>query len=140
VASELARSIVRGAARHRAARDRRAAFRVRRARARSLDARADRAYRHLMPLSIEKILSNAPQTKKDGNAYVVAEEADAIAYLALGQEVLQIARVARIELSSEIVLHTYKGERFYFAPEQVVGFRFGGPESKHRAGGAGFTK
>ncbi len=93
-----------------------------------------------MPLSIEKVLSTAPQVKKDGSAYVVAEEADAIAYVALGQDVLQIARLARVELSSEVTLHTYKGERFYFAAEQVVGFKFGGPEAKHRVAGAGFAK
>jgi hypothetical protein len=93
-----------------------------------------------MPLSIEKVLANAPQVKKDGNSFVVAEEADAIAYVALGNDVLQIARLSRVELSAEIVFHTHKGERFYFSPEQVVGFRFGGPEAKHRPGGAGFTK
>ena len=92
-----------------------------------------------MPLSLEKVLSSAPQVKKDGNAYAVAEEADAIAYIALGNDVLQIARLSRVELGSEVVLHTYKSERFYFSPEQIVGFRFGGPEAKHRASGAGFT-
>jgi hypothetical protein len=93
-----------------------------------------------MSISIEKILSSAPQVKKDGNAWVIAEEADAIAYIALGHDVLQIARLSRVELSSEITLSTYKGERFYFAAEQVVGFRFGGPEAKSRASGAGFAK
>jgi hypothetical protein len=92
-----------------------------------------------MPLSIDKVLSSAPQVKKDGNAFVVAEEVEAVAYIALGQDVLQIARLSRVELGAEIVFHTYKGERFYFAAEQVVGFRFGGPEAKHRVGGAGFT-
>jgi hypothetical protein len=93
-----------------------------------------------MPLSIDKILSNAPQVKKDGNAFIVAEEVDATAYVALGQEVLQIPRLARVELSGEVVLHTHKGERFYFAAEQVVGFRFGGPDAHQRHGGAGFMK
>jgi hypothetical protein len=91
-----------------------------------------------MPLAIDKILSSAPQVKKDGNAFIVAEESDAIAYVALGNDVLQIARLSRVELSAEVVLHTYKGERFYFAAEQVVGFRFGGAEHK-RSPAAGFS-
>jgi hypothetical protein len=93
-----------------------------------------------MPLPIDKILQSAPQVKKEGNAFAVAEEADAIAYIALGNDVLQISRLSRVEVGTEVVLHTYKGERFYFGGEQVVGFKFGGPESKHRPSGAGFTK
>lgn len=91
-----------------------------------------------MPLPIEKILSSAPQAKKDGSAWVIPEEVDATAYVALGNEVLQIPRLARVELSSEVTFATHKGERFYFMPEQVVGFRFGGPEARQKHGGAGF--
>jgi hypothetical protein len=93
-----------------------------------------------MPLPIEKILSSAPQAKKDGNAYVIPEEVDATVYVALGQEVLQIPRIMRVELSTEIVFHTHKGERFYFASDQVVGFRFGGQDSRNKQAGAGFMK
>jgi hypothetical protein len=93
-----------------------------------------------MPLSIEKILSTAPQVKKDGNSYVIPEEVDATAYVALGQEVLQIPRIMRVELTTEAVFHTHKGERFYFSADQVVGFRFGGPESRGKGTGAGFMK
>jgi hypothetical protein len=93
-----------------------------------------------MPLPIDKILQSAPQVKKDGHAYIIPEEVDATAFLALGQEVLQIPRVMRIELSSEVLFHTHKGERFYFSADQVVGFRFGGPESRNKHPGAGFFK
>lgn len=93
-----------------------------------------------MPLPIDKVLSSAPQVKKDGNAYVIAEEVDATAFVALGHEVLQIPRLSRVELASEVMMQTHKGERFYFLAEQVVGFRFGGPESRQRGGGAGFMK
>lgn len=125
---------------HRGERDREARLGAGRAIARSLDARFKRPYGFGMSLSIEKVLAAAPQVKKEGNGYVVAEEADAIAYISLGNDVLQVARISRIELSSEVTFHTYKGERYFFAAEQVVGFRFGGPEAKHRASGAGFTK
>ena len=94
-----------------------------------------------MPLPIEKILSSAPLVKKDGNAFVFPEELDANIYVALGQEALQINRVSRLELTTEVAIQTHKGERFYFSADQVVGFRFGASESaRHKPGGAGFTK
>jgi hypothetical protein len=93
-----------------------------------------------MPLPIDKILQSAPQVKKDGNAYVIPEEVDATAFVAMGQEVLQIPRIQRVELSAEVVFVTYKSERFYFAAEQVCGFRFGGPEARSKSGGAGFFR
>ena len=93
-----------------------------------------------MPLPIEKILSSAPQVKKEGSAFVIPEEVDATAYVALGQEVLQIPRIMRVELAHEVVFATHKGERFYFAVEQVCGFRFGGPEGRNKHAGAGFMK
>jgi hypothetical protein len=93
-----------------------------------------------MPLPIEKILSSAPAVKKDGNAFVFPEELDANVFIALGQEVLQIQRLSRVEVSAEVSFLTHKGERFYFGPDQVVGFKFGAPEAKHKPGGAGFTK
>jgi hypothetical protein len=93
-----------------------------------------------MALSIEKVLAAAPQVKKDGTAYIIPEEVDATSFVALGHEVLQIPRISRIELGSEVVFVTHKGERFYFAAEQVVGFRFGGAEPRNRHAGAGFFK
>jgi hypothetical protein len=93
-----------------------------------------------MPLPIDKILQSAPQVKKDGNAYVLPEEVDATAYVALGQEVLQIPRIMRVELSSEAVFVTHKGERYYFSADQVVGFRFGGAEARAKHAGAGFFR
>jgi hypothetical protein len=105
-----------------------------------LDARADWIYCSSMPLAIDRILSSTPQVKKDGHAWVIPEESDATAFVALGQEVLQIPRIMRIELGTEAVFLTHKGERFYFALEQVVGLRFGGPEARHKIGSAGFMK
>lgn len=93
-----------------------------------------------MPLPIDKILSSAPQVKKDGTAYVIPEEVDATAFLALGQEVLQIPRIMRVEVASEIVFITHKGERFYFGLDQVVGLRLGGADARTKHAGAGFFK
>ena len=78
--------------------------------------------------------------KKDGNAFVIPEEQDATAFISLGQEVLQIQRLSRVELASEVVFQTHKGERFYFTLDQIVGFKLGAPEARHKPGGAGFTK
>ncbi|MDB4970842.1 MAG: hypothetical protein JWN44_6531 [Myxococcales bacterium] len=93
-----------------------------------------------MALPIDKILAGAPSVKKDGNSYVIPEETDLTVFIALGQEVLQIPRLMKIELSSEVAFHTHKGERFYFSVDQVVGFRFGAVEAKNRHAGAGFFK
>ena len=115
-------------------------MRAGRDRARLLDARRVPPYCRHMALSIEKVLTTAPMVKKDGNGYVFPEEVEANAYISLGQETLQIARISRIEIGSEVVFLTHKGERYYFSGDQVVGFKFGGAESRHKLGGAGFTK
>jgi hypothetical protein len=78
-------------------------------------------------LVIGKILDGAAGVKKDGGAYMLPEELDATAFIALGSEVLQVARVLRVEVAAEqVTLSNQKGERFYFPPEQVVGLRLGG--------------
>jgi hypothetical protein len=93
---------------------------------------------HLM---IGKILDSSPHVKKDGAAWLLPEELDANAYIALGQEVMQIPRLQRVELGADVVtLTTHKNERFYFPPEHVVGLRLGGPESKAARSSAGFFK
>lgn len=91
-------------------------------------------------LLIGKILDSAPLVKRDGAAYVLAEELDANAYIALGQEVIQIPRLARVEIASDVItLTTHKSERFYFPPEQIVGLRFGGNEARAARSSAGFN-
>jgi len=92
---------------------------------------------HLM---LNKILDGAQGVKKDGSSYLVNEELEATAFVALGAEVLQVARVLRVELAAELVtLHTQKGERFYFPPEQIVGLKVGG-EMRASKTSAGFAK
>jgi hypothetical protein len=92
---------------------------------------------HLM---LSKILDGAHGVKKDGAAYIINEELDATAFIALGSEVLQVARVMRVEVTNELVaLQNQKGERFYFPPEQVVGLKVGG-EMRASKLSAGFSK
>jgi hypothetical protein len=91
-------------------------------------------------LQLAKILEGAPSIKRDGTAFLITEEADATAYISLGQEVLQVARVSRVELGAEhSTFTTHKNERFYFPNDQVVGWRMGG-ESKTPRSHAGFAK
>ncbi|HEY7956751.1 MAG TPA: hypothetical protein VII38_15715 [Polyangia bacterium] len=92
---------------------------------------------HLM---LGKILEGVSDVKKDGAAYLLPEELDANVFVALGQEVLQVARLSRVEPGGDVVvLVTQKGERFYFPPEQIIGIRFGAPQRPSR-GSAGFSR
>jgi hypothetical protein len=92
-------------------------------------------------LLIGKVLEGAPGVKRDGAAFLLPEELDGNAYIALGQEVLQIPRLQRVEVTTDlVVLTTFKNERFYFPPEQVVGLRIGGPEAHKARSAAGFGK
>jgi hypothetical protein len=90
-----------------------------------------------MPFAIAKILESVPGVKRDGTALLVPEELDATAFVSLGQEVLQIPKVQRVELSTEISIATHRGERFFFPIENVVGLKLGKQETKN-SHGAGF--
>jgi hypothetical protein len=92
-------------------------------------------------LQLTKVLESTTGVKKDGAIYHIPEELDVNAFIALGQEILQIPRLQRVEVGADhLVLLTHKNERFYFPPDQVVGLRIGGPEAKARNSGAGFVK
>ena len=90
-------------------------------------------------LVLGKILETLPGVKREGTAFLLPEELDTAVFVSLGQEVLQVPRVARVELGTDVVLFvTHKGERFYFPPEQVMGLKFGGPDAKMARLNAGF--
>jgi len=92
-------------------------------------------------LQISKVLAGTPGVKKDGSAWLIPEELDATVFVALGHEILQIPRLARVELGSDVsTFITHKSERFYFPPDQITGLRVGGPEAKAGRMGAGFLK
>ncbi len=88
-------------------------------------------------LMVGKVLDSAPGVKKDGNSYNIPEEVDATLFVALGQEVLQLTRVSKVEITGDSVrMVTHKGEMFFFPPDNVVGVKLGAPEkaNKHAAG------
>ncbi len=89
-------------------------------------------------LLVGKILEGAHNVKKDGAAYVIPEEVDATIFIQMGNEVLQVAKLARVETANDVLqIATQKGELFYFPPEHVVGLRLGG-EIKASRTSAGF--
>jgi len=91
-------------------------------------------------LMLGKVLDGAPGIKKDGSNYNIPEEVDATLFVALGQEVLQLTRVAKIDLGGDAVrMLTHKGETFFFPPDHVVGIKLGAPEKVNKHG-AGFGK
>jgi hypothetical protein len=94
-----------------------------------------------MPLiHISKILESLPGAKKEGTGYALPEDLDATAFINLGQEAMQIARISRIEASTELVtLFTHKGERFFFPPDQLVGMKCGASTAKSPRSSAGFS-
>jgi hypothetical protein len=89
-------------------------------------------------LSLDKVLGDLPGAKKDGAAYLLSEEHDVTIYASLGEEVLQIARASRVELSGDLaVVLTHKGERYYIAADRVVALKTGNV-ARTAAGSAGF--
>jgi hypothetical protein len=92
-----------------------------------------------MALNVGKILDSAPGIKKDGNTYNIPEEVDATLFVAMGQEVMQLPRVSRVDLGDAARIATHKGETFFFPTENVVGVKLGPPEKANKHG-AGFGK
>jgi hypothetical protein len=89
-------------------------------------------------LKLDKALAELSGVRKDGSAFLLAEELDVTLYASLGEEVLQIARVSRLDPGPEMVtISTHKGERFFLPPERLVAMKAAAP-SKAAAGSAGF--
>jgi hypothetical protein len=89
-------------------------------------------------LRLDKALGELPGVRKDGTAFLLSEEADITLYASLGEEVLQIARVARVDVTNEMIaVSTHKGERFYLPPERLIVLKAAAPQ-RAVSGSAGF--
>lgn len=90
--------------------------------------------------TITHILDEVPGVRKEGGAWLLAEDTEVSIYVSIAAEVLTVPRVARVVPERELMtVTTFKNERFYFAPESVSGIRIGSTE--HRSGrSAGFGK
>jgi hypothetical protein len=90
-------------------------------------------------LSLPPILDGATGITREGSAYLLGEDLEATLFISLGQEVLQVGRLSRIELGSEVVtLLTHKSERFFFPLQQIIGLRLGGDANRGSRSAAGF--
>jgi hypothetical protein len=89
-------------------------------------------------LKLDKALADLQGVRKDGSSFLLSEEHDLTLYASLGEEVLQIARVSRVDPTTELVtIWTHKGERFFVPPERLVAMKVGA-QAKAAAGSAGF--
>jgi hypothetical protein len=89
-------------------------------------------------LRLDKALGELPGVRKDGTAFLLSEDADITLYASLGEEVLQIARVARVDAGPEMVaVSTHKGERFFLPPERLIALKAAAPPRTVN-GSAGF--
>jgi hypothetical protein len=88
---------------------------------------------------VAKVLDAVSGVKKDGSAYVIPEELEGSAWITIGNEVLQIARIQRLEAKGDLcVITTHRGEQFFFTPEQIAVLKFGSSSVKPSRF-AGFT-
>lgn len=89
---------------------------------------------------IHRILDGVSGAKKDGGAWVIPEEVDVSVFIGLPSEVMAVPRVARAEATADLLtVETHKGERYYFAVEDVAGVKCGAPEKRSSGRGAGFA-
>lgn len=74
-----------------------------------------------------------------GGALSLREDREVTAFVAAPGEILNVARVVRVELKEKFVtLQTTKDERFAFAYDNIVGFKFAAASStKERSAGFG---
>jgi hypothetical protein len=95
----------------------------------------------IKPDLVTRILDGISGLRKEGNAYLVSEETDLSIYIGLQAEVLTLVRVARVTLTADLLsVETFKGDRFYFPPDLVVGVKAAAAEGRShgRGSGAGF--
>jgi hypothetical protein len=91
--------------------------------------------------TLTEILGKHAGARKDGAAFVLANDVEATLFVALEGETLQIARVSRIEISDTLVLaDSTRGERFACALEDVRVVKIDRGERGGRERGAGFGK
>ena len=89
--------------------------------------------------SLSRILDGVTGVRKDGGAHLFPEDVDVSIFIGLPAEVLSLPRVARLTSTPDMVtIETAKGERYYFAPEVIVGVKVGGAENKAHPRGPGF--
>lgn len=83
---------------------------------------------------IAKVLE-AEGCKPQGGAHLLPEEREASAFVRTGGDPLTLVRVTRIELHAEHVgLENARGERFFFAYDDLLGLRLNKLSAERAAG------
>lgn len=86
--------------------------------------------REIIALGLE-----AEGLKASNQGYTVPEEREGTCFLSTGGEPMLIGRVVKIDLRDKyLFVQTSKDERYFFAYENVVGFRFAVPAKERAAG------
>jgi hypothetical protein len=84
---------------------------------------------------VDRILEGLVGVKRDGQAYVVAEDGDLAAYVAFPAEVLTIGRVVRVEKSGDLmILDTASGDRYHVVTQDIAMFKVSAAAKKGVAG------
>jgi hypothetical protein len=88
---------------------------------------------------ILSILEGEGATDAKGGALSLREDRDVTAFVSAPGEVLNVGRIVRVELKDKFVaLQTAKDERFAFAYEDLLGFKFtAAATAKDRSAGFG---
>ena len=92
--------------------------------------------------TLTEILGKHAGARKEGTAFVFSSDVEATLFVALEGETLQIARVARLEISDTLVVaDSTRGERFAVVLEDVRALKIDrASDTKGRDRSAGFGK
>ena len=91
--------------------------------------------------TLTEILGKHAGARKDGGAFLFANDVEATLFVALEGETLHVPKVTRVEIADGLVVADAKGgERFACALEDVRAVKIDRTMEKGRERGAGFGK
>ena len=89
---------------------------------------------------LNKIFGAEQGVRRDGDGYLIGDELELSVLLDMGHEALQVAKVRRVTIQSDLlVLETHKGERVYAAAQGGVRALKFSPSDGGKSRGTGFT-
>jgi hypothetical protein len=79
--------------------------------------------------------------QSSGGALTIREDREATCFVSTPGDLLHVARIVRVELRDKfLTLQTVKDERFAFAYEDVLGFKFAASAAHLKERAAGFVR
>jgi hypothetical protein len=90
---------------------------------------------------LQKVLESEPGVRLEGKSnYLVGDDVDLTIHIEMGHEALSIARVRRVNISSEVLLfETHKNERFYVGGDTGVRALKFAPNDSGKKASTGFA-